>query len=152
MGGSMRTQRPSFSRCAFFFAVVLAFCSLPAARAQTASVTPASQDRAPQARITQAVDEKNLVILRGNVHPLARAEYDQGPAAEAQPLNRILLLLQRGPDQEAALRKLLQDQQDKFSPNYHAWLTPEQFGKQFGPADADLQAVTNWLSSQGFSD
>src|SRR6266436_4871096 len=104
------------------------------------------------ARITQAVDENTRVVLKGNVHPLARAEYDQGAVAEAQPLNRMLLLLQRSPDQESALRQLLDDQQSKSSPNYHAWLTPEQFGKQFGPADADIQAVTAWLTSQQFTD
>src|SRR6266571_3403181 len=104
------------------------------------------------ARITQAVDEKNLVVLRGNVHPLARPEFDQGPVADAQPLRRILLLLQRSPEQESALRQLLDDQQSKSSPKYHAWLTPDQFGKQFGPADADIQTVTQWLTSQGFMD
>ena len=104
------------------------------------------------ARITQAVDEKNLVVLPGNVHPLARPEFDRGAVADAQPLKRILLLLQRSPDQETALRQLLEDQQSKSSPNYHAWLTPDQFGKQFGPADTDIQAVTQWLESQGFTD
>src|SRR6266851_8887476 len=103
------------------------------------------------ARITQAVDENNLVVLKGNVHPLARAEFDQGAVADGQPLNRMLLLLRRSADQESALRQLLDDQQSKSSPNYHAWLTPEQFGKQFGPADADIQAVTQWLTSHGFT-
>src|SRR4029077_4545034 len=110
----------------------------------------AAQTNIP-ARITQAVDEMNLVVLKGNVHPLARAEYDEGPVADWQPLNRMLLLLQRSADQESALRQLLDDQQTKSSPNYHAWLTPDQFGKQFGPADADIQSVTQWLTSQGFT-
>ena len=39
----------------------------------------------------------------------------------------------------------------KSSPNYHMWLTPEQFGQQFGPADADIQAVTDWLTVAGLS-
>jgi len=102
------------------------------------------------ARITQAVDEKNLVVLRGNVHPLARPEFDQGAVSDGQSLHRMLLLLQRSPDQEAALQKLLDDQQSKSSPNYHAWLTPAQFGQQFSPADADIQTVTSWLQSHGF--
>jgi pro-kumamolisin-like protein/Big-like domain-containing protein len=110
-----------------------------------------AQTRVIPARITQAVDEKNLVVLKGNVHPAARAEYDQGAVADSQPLNRMLLLLQRSADQESALRQLLDDQQSKSSPNYHAWLTPDQFGKQFGPADADIQAVTAWLTSQGLA-
>jgi hypothetical protein len=104
------------------------------------------------ARITQAIDGTNLVTLRGNVHPLARPEFDQGPVSDAQPLKRMLLLLQRSPAQETALQQLLEDQQNKSSANYHAWLTPDQFGKQFGPADADIQTVTQWLTSGGFTD
>ncbi len=37
-----------------------------------------------------------------------------------------------------------------LSPNYRRWLTPQQFGQQFGPADADVQTVTGWLQSHGF--
>jgi hypothetical protein len=96
------------------------------------------------------VNLENLVTLRGNTHPLARPEYDQGAAPDSLPTERILLVLQRSAQQETALRKLLDQQQVKSSPNYHMWLTPEQFGEQFGPADADIQAVTDWLTSQGF--
>jgi len=111
-----------------------------------------AQTATPSPRITQAIDEKSLVTLWGNVHPLARAEFDQGLVAHAQPLKRMLLLLRRSPDQEAALQQLLEDQQNKSSANYHAWLTPDQFGKQFGPADGDIQTVTQWLASHGFTD
>jgi hypothetical protein len=102
-------------------------------------------------RITEVIDENKLVTLAGNVHPLARPEFDRGAVSDAQPLHRMLLLLQRSAEQETALRQLLDDQQSKASPSYHNWLTPDQFGKQFGPADADVQAVTQWLAAQGFT-
>jgi subtilase family serine protease len=109
-----------------------------------------AQTQPVRARITEVVDETNLVRLRGSVHPLARAEFDQGVVADSQPMNRMLLLLHRSPEQEAALRQLMDDQQNKASVNFHAWLTPEQFGKKFGPAEEDIQAVTAWLGSHGF--
>jgi hypothetical protein len=137
----MRPPVVSLRRSALLLASFFAFFS-----GRTTAQTP----RIP-ARITEAVDERNLVALKGNVHPLARAEFDQGPVADSQPLNRMLLLLQRSPDQESALRQLLDDQQNRSTASYHAWLTPEQFGKQFGPADADIQAVTQWLASHGFT-
>src|SRR5436853_614809 len=137
----MRLPKVSLCRGALLFISILAL-SCGHAAAQTTSIP---------ARITQAVDENNLVVLKGNVHPLARPEFDQGPVAEAQPLNRILLLLQRSAAQESALRQLLDDQQSKSSPKYHAWLTPDQFGKQFGPADADIQTITQWLATHGFA-
>ena len=73
-----------------------------------------------------------------------------GTAPATLPMQRMLLVLKRSPEQESALRKLLADQQDKASPNYHKWLTPEQFGQQFGPTDGDMQTITSWLQSHGF--
>ena len=58
------------------------------------------------ARITQAIDEARMVQMKGNVHPLARAEFDQGAASSATPMKRMPLLLQRSPEQEAALKAL----------------------------------------------
>ncbi len=103
------------------------------------------------ARVVEAVDNAKRVTLAGNVHPLARPEFDRGAVADAQPMTRILLLLKRSDEQEAALQSYMEQQQDKSSPNYHVWLTPGQFGAQYGPADADIQAVTQWLGSQGFT-
>jgi hypothetical protein len=90
------------------------------------------------------------MMLPGNVHPLARPEFDQGEAPAYLPLGRMLLVLKRSPQQEAALQRLLEDQQDIHSNVYHQWLTPQQFGERFGPADTDIDAVTQWLTSNGF--
>jgi hypothetical protein len=107
--------------------------------------------KAPVAsRVVEQIDETRTVNIRGNVHPLARAEFDRGAVAESQPMTRMLLLLQRSAEQETTLQQLIDAQQTKGSGSYHAWLTPAQFGQQFGPSDADVQAVTDWLTKQGF--
>jgi subtilase family serine protease len=102
------------------------------------------------ALVTQPVDNSVRTVLPGNVHPLARPQYDQGEVAPGLVLHRIMLVLKRSDQQETALRSLIENQQYKKSPNYHQWLTPEQFGTQFGPADSDIAAVTNWLQQSGF--
>jgi hypothetical protein len=140
-------------RNSFLFLTLLA---IPAFRATAqskpdAAVTAAAQSAAIPARITQAIDETQLVRLKGNVHPLARPEFDQGIVADATPMKRMMLLLQRSPEQQTALSKFMDEQQSKDSPNFHKWLTPDQFGKLYGPADVDLQAVTSWLASHGFA-
>ena len=124
------------------------------APAQTAPQSVATAPQAPftPARITQAIDETQLFQLKGNVHPQARPEFEQGIVSDNTPMKRMMLLLQRSPEQETALRQLMDEQQSKDSPNFHKWLTPQQFGQQFGPADADVQAITDWLTSQGFHD
>jgi subtilase family serine protease len=91
-----------------------------------------------------------MVSLPGQVHPWARAEFDRGAAPENLS-GRMLLVLKRSPEQDSALQALLASQQDPNSPNYHKWLTPEDFGKRFGVADSDVQTVTSYLSSQGMS-
>src|ERR1700686_2239607 len=103
-------------------AIALLSTALPTTVAAQTNDTSASQatsrpSQITQARITQAIDEKQLVILRGNVHPLAQTKFDQGAASDAQPLDRMLLLLQRAPEQEAALSQLLDDQLTINSPN-----------------------------------
>jgi hypothetical protein len=101
-------------------------------------------------RITQVVDETRLTVLPGNTHPFARPEFDRGAAPASLPTRRMQLVLQRSPVQETALEALMAGQQDKSSASYHQWLTPLQFGQQFGPSDQDIQRVTSWLGSHGF--
>ena len=112
----------------------------------------AGQTASPVAnRVTETPDGNVRVTLTGNVHPLARAENSRGAVADSLPMQRILLLLKRSAAQQAALQSLMEAQQDKSSPSFHKWLTPDEFGKQFGPSDADVQAATDWLSAQGFA-
>jgi hypothetical protein len=108
------------------------------------------QAASPQSRIVDRVNEGALVALRGNTHPLAQPQFDQGAAPPDLPMARMLLVLKRSDAQELTLQTLLDDQQDQNSPNYHQWLTPDAFGQQFGPSDQDMQAVAEWLRSHGF--
>jgi len=101
-------------------------------------------------RITSAIDEVRLTTLRGNTHPLAKPQFDQGSAPPSLPVRRMLLVLTRSSEQQSTLETLLEQQQDASSPNFHAWLTPQQFGQQFGPNDQDIQTITFWLQAHGF--
>ena len=146
----MRIHRTGFGRSVLAGASLVAFSCLHADAQTTAAQSGAEQKGRVAARVTETVDDTNRTVLRGNVHPKARAEFDRGAVADAQPVTRMMLLLQRSAEQEAALRQLMEEQQSKSSSTYHAWLTPGDFGKRFGPADADVQAVTDWLTSHGF--
>lgn len=110
----------------------------------------AGQSSAARSLITAPIDESKLTLLKGNTHPLARPQYDRGPASASLPMDRMLLVLKSSPEQVAALQTLLAEQTDKTSPNYHKWLTPQEFGEQFGVSDDDLQKITTWLESHGF--
>jgi subtilase family serine protease len=122
--------------------VTVSLCLAAAALGQSAALQP---------RIVEAVQSDKVVTLRGNVHPMARPANDRGLLADQQPITKIHVLLQRSAAQENALQQLMAQQLDPSSKNFHAWLTPQEFGQQFGPADSDVQAVKNWLASQGFT-
>ena len=101
--------------------------------------------------VTQNVSDSALTTLRGGTPPLIALAQDKGALPDSTQANRMLLVLKRSDAQEAQLQKTLADLHNPSSTVYHKWLTPEAFGSQFGPADADVQAVTTWLASQGFS-
>ena len=101
-------------------------------------------------RIQQAIDDRETVELQGNVRPTLHAAVDQGRMDGARRL-QISMAFKRTAEQEATLEKLLAEQQDPASPNYHKWLTPEEFAERFGLSSSDLAAVTSWLQSQGFT-
>jgi subtilase family serine protease len=98
----------------------------------TTSLTSVAQV-APASQVVQAVDEHALVALTGNVHPLARAEFDRGAVADSLPLEHLLLQLKRSPKQERALQQQIDALSDPHSPSYHQWLTAQQFGTPTGP-------------------
>jgi hypothetical protein len=97
-----------------------------------------------------AIDDSSLVVLSGNRHPLATSANDRGEVASDLQMERMLLVLTRAAAGEAALESLLARQQDKSSRDFHAWLSPAQFGSQFGASPSDLQKLTSWLESHGF--
>jgi len=110
-----------------------------------------AQNGAPAVRIVNAIDEKQLVTLNGTVHPLANAKNDRGAAPDSTPLNRIHLLLKRSATQQATLDQMIGQLHTPGNPNYHKWLTPDQFGKQFGVSDQDIATVETWLTGHGFN-
>jgi len=97
------------------------------------------------------VDESKLVTLAGNTRPEAAAANDQGAVADNFPLDHMMLQLKRSPQQEKEVEQFVASLQDPQSPNYHKWLTAEEFGKRFGVAESDLRTITSWLESHGFT-
>ncbi len=104
---------------------------------------------AQQNRIQGRVDRLRTVRLRGNIHPNANPQFDAGPVDPAMKLDHVMVMLKRSAAQQTALDQLLAEQQDRSSRNYHAWLTPEQFGDRFGLSPNDVAQVASWLQSEG---
>ena len=103
----------------------------------------------PADRVVVPIDASQRVVTNG-VHPLAVRQNDQGRVNPAQVFHRMVLLLKGSDAQEQALQRLLTEQQDPGSPEYHHWLTPAEIGQRFGPSANDVAAIAGWLKGQGF--
>jgi subtilase family serine protease len=110
-----------------------------------------STGRRSQPLIHDKVDENKLVTLAGNTRSEANAENDLGPASDALTLDHMMLQLKRSAQQEQAAQQLVADLHNPKSPNFHKWLTASEFGRNFGLAESDIQTITAWLESHGFT-
>ena len=108
-----------------------------------------SQARVPN-RIS-SVGSTAQVTMAHSIPRRALGGTDLGPVSSNLKLGSLMLTFNMTDAQQAALTQLLIDLQNPSSPRYHQWLTPEQFGAQFGLSAADLAKVSSWLTSQGFT-
>jgi subtilase family serine protease len=102
------------------------------------------------ARITTPIDDAQRVVLAGNTRPEAIAANDRGIVDDATPLDALQLVLQRSPAAEKAFGRYIAGLHDPSSPTFHQWLSNEKIGTLFGPAPEDIDAVKDWLASEGF--
>ena len=89
------------------------------------------------------------VVLPETTHARTRQARDRGRVSADLVMERVILALKSGPEQEADLERLLTEQQDPSSPHYHDWLTPKQFGERFGAPAEDIDVIVRWLQAHG---
>ena len=106
---------------------------------------------APANRITNPVDDRLLRAIPGSAHRLAQARFDQGPVDPDMRMNYITLVFKPSTAQQTELDALLADQQNPSSPQFHRWLTPEEFGNRFGLSASDCSKVAAWLRAEGLT-
>ncbi len=82
---------------------------------------------------------------------LPRAAATLAPLGRLPGTQRLHLALGLPLRNQAALSNLLQQLYDPSSPNYHRFLTPQQFAGQFGPTPEDYAAVEAFARSNGFA-
>jgi subtilase family serine protease len=65
--------------------------------------------------------------------------------------NRLSLAISLPLNNEAGLDQLIQQIYDPASPDFHHYLTPDQFTAQFGPSQQDYDTVINFLKAKGLA-
>lgn len=88
------------------------------------------------------------VTRPGSVSPFAREATDLGPLPLSETHQIVVGLELRNREE---LEAFLTDVQDPSSPNYHHFLTQEQFNARFAPTPEDEQAVVSHLDQSGLA-
>ena len=101
-------------------------------------------------RVTGDLSSGAKIQIRGNVHGLARSEFDLGRADSSRMLHVVSLSFQPSLAQQNDLNLFLEQLADPKSPSYHKYLTPAQFANRFGMTQNDINKVVAWLQSEGF--
>jgi len=102
-------------------------------------------------RVVGDLATSQKVVLHGNVHGLARPEFDLGRADGSRVIEGITLSFRPSPAQQQALNSFLAQLADPHSANFHKYLTPAEFGERFGMTQNDLDKIAAWLQAEGFS-
>jgi uncharacterized protein (TIGR03437 family) len=102
-------------------------------------------------RVFGPIDNSNRIALRGHVNPRIANGTDLGRMDPSQVLDHVSIVFKQTPAQEADLEQLLANQQNPASPDYHKWLTPEQYADRFGASQADVDQLTSWLKQQNLT-
>jgi hypothetical protein len=111
---------------------------------------PSTSHAAVQNRIA-AVSGNSRRAVPGTISGRVKLAADLGPAPADTKLESLSLRFSFTPAQQASLTQLMAAQLNPSSSSYHQWLTPEQFGAQFGLSSSDLAKVSSWLTGQGFA-
>jgi len=135
-----------FERLKYYFGT---FCF--AALSTTALAQAVRPGHAGNPLIVEPVNEGKLHVLKGNTRPEATAQNDAGAAPDSLAMDHMLVVMQRSAAQEQALQQTIDQLHNSKSPLFHKWLTADQFGQTYGAAQQDIDTVTAWLQSHGFT-
>src|SRR5215472_6026497 len=117
----------------------------------TFMVTASLSATAQHNRILGSIDDSQTVPLKGNVHSASLLQNDKGLVENDYQLTNITISFRGSAKQQADLKQLLADQQDPSSPNYHKWLTPQEYADRFGLSKSDISKIVAWLNSHGLT-
>jgi subtilase family serine protease len=100
--------------------------------------------------VTAPVDDRVTTPVAGERSSLLSIAKDMGAVDDSVALTHARGELKRAPALQAALDKLVEDQQDRKSPSYHKWLQASEL-RAYGPDAADVAKVVTWLQGHGIT-
>ena len=115
-----------------------------------AGTTPTKKPvvKAPTAQPVAAVQVAKVPILEGLPLPILQRSIQLG---RADPLQLMSVTVSMPYADSAAMEQFAESVSDPKSPNYRQFITPEQVGERFGISQERVQAISDYLKSQGLN-
>lgn len=92
----------------------------------------------------------NMTILPGTADNLPAGVQNLGPVATNTP-EQVIIGLQQTAQQKVDEQAFLNGLTDRSSPDFHQFLTSQEWNVRFGASNQEVAAVTQWLSNAGFT-
>jgi subtilase family serine protease len=89
-------------------------------------------------------------VLNGHI-PTAVTDLRLQPTGRLPGSTNLYLVIGLTLRNTGALTNLLEQLYDPSSPQYHHWLTPNQFAEMFGPTEQDYQALIAFANANGLT-
>ncbi len=116
-----------------------------------ASVAFAADSGSRVLTITKPIDETQLVKLAGNTRIEANAKNDRGAVPDGFALDHMLLQLKRAPQLDREFAQYVESLTNKSSSHFRQWISASEQGEKYGLAQQDIDTITSWLQSHGFT-
>ncbi len=98
--------------------------------------------------VTAPVDDRVTAAVTGERSAMLARATDLGALPDTEILSGVRLVLKRPAERQAVFDRLVREQLDVRSRNYHRWLTPADL-RHFGPDEADIAKTVAWLNRNG---
>ncbi len=113
------------------------------------STPPSSSRPSTGAQPADAGSSSTFTTLARGAHPLARPDLEIGRLAADQRIENLSLVFKLSAGQLADRDALVASLTSPGSPQYHRWLTPEDYAARFGARASDVDRTVAWLHAQG---
>ncbi len=108
-----------------------------------ASARPMPTSATPKAAPCPTSTPAGWVQLPGHIPPVMAYAHPLHPTSLSLPLT---LSIGFRPKNQAALNQFMQNLQNPASPDYHKYLSPEEYQARFGPTPGQIAQVSNFLA------
>jgi hypothetical protein len=111
------------------------------------TVTTSASSRPPQ----QHADAEFKALQARQVGPVPEIARPEAFLGRLESDRKMLMTISFQAQNQEGIQTLITDIYNPTSPNYHKWVTPEQFADRFGRTQEEFTQATNWLKGQGFT-